>query len=710
MKKFFGLAAVLVAFGLALAFAGCSNSSDDTAALLLLAGTKQAAVGGITPGSAYEETLTINLSDSEKLSAAGAASLAAGTDVSAWFSDKTVSASVGSDGFIGFKAVIVSATETSLVIKVTGVAGIKKCSVTLSITIPATVTASGKEVKKENVKTVGIGVEPQNPADGAEVLQTEHVTVEKIKGGLKFKIKRPSESCYDPNAVLSETVFYQPVGDGKGDYDNPHREYVGDGNGSIKQFEYESYSYVGKGNGRFNLKYEFVGDGKGSYETLKAIVENNITPDSGFIPPAQASGGGVTAGPGKWSGDNYENSVSESFSGEERLSEAGVAALTPGADVSDWFAPSVADGFTSFKAEIVSASIFSFKIKVTGTVDKQKCPFYISMTVPASVKANGKERKLENYLVVIDQSAGGISYPTSPSVSVNNGNYGLSFKVDSFGGADTDLETYYYVGAGKGRYELLSCDDVGEGNGAYSKRTDLYYNPVGAGKGDYEYICDYVGEGKGSYKKEEVKTYGGLSNIKITGSAGMPEAYVKLSNDKNVFECVYPICNTGKRYDFEVNIEPLNRNLRQFYKLEKLSVEADDGIGEIDFSNTAPTVSLTYDGEKPIVKFNNLNLPSNLKNARIGIDYWFTHYRALKNGDVDWDTPGALVWITQYYTEGVVTECSDDPLSNGGGFKRLVDLVPYDTLYAFCYVEFEVPESSGVTWRSPSFTALTKLR
>lgn len=358
----------------------------------------------------------------------------------------SVSASV-SDGFVGFKAEIVSATETSLVIKVTGKAGAKKCSVTLSITIPADKTASGQPVVKENIKTVGIGIEP-------EILQTEHVKVERLKGGLKFTIKRPSESCYNPKAILGEV---------KDEDGNP--VYV--------------YNYVGEGNGDF-------------------VAEN----------------------------------------------------------------------------------------------------------------------------------------------------------------------------------------------------------------GEYKQVAD----GEGSYIRETRKIYGGFSSIQITGSAGMPVAKVIHSNDKDLFECVYPLCDSGKRYDFGVNIEPLDRNLRQFYKLEKLSVVADDGIGEIDFSKNGPSVDLSYDGEKPIVKFSNLNLPSSLKNARTGIEYWATNQSELKNGDVDWGTPYALVWIAPYYSEVVVTECSDDPCSNGGGFNAVFNYTEKDTLYAHCFVEFEIPESSGFSWRTQPFTALLKIR
>ena len=284
MRKFFGLAAVLAAFAFALVFAGCSNSAggggngDETQN-----GSNQILTVGITPGSAYEEKLTISLSESEKLSAAGAAALTAGKDVSEWFASKAVSASV-SDGFVGFKAEIVSATETSLVIKVTGKAGTKKCSVTLSITIPATVTASGKEVKKENVKTVGIGVEP-------EILQTEHVKVEKVAGGLKFTITRPTDDCYNPNKFFDTGDYdYTYLGQGNGDYEGEGYKYVGDGKGSYKkeQEEYKDYEYVGAGKGDYSSPgYIFVGDGKGDH-----VKSNEPDPNSagGGAPTPVSSG------------------------------------------------------------------------------------------------------------------------------------------------------------------------------------------------------------------------------------------------------------------------------------------------------------------------------------------------------------------------------------------------------------------------------------
>ena len=168
MKKQFFLAVALVAvFGLTLFFAGCSNASDG--------GSSAASGNGYGLGSKYEKKLTIDLSAaSDKLSAAGVASLSAGKDVSEWFSSKTVARSVA-NGFVDFKASIVSASETSLVIKVTATTPTIKCSIALSITIPANFTASGQPVVKENIETVNIGGE--GSSQNAEILQTEHLSV-----------------------------------------------------------------------------------------------------------------------------------------------------------------------------------------------------------------------------------------------------------------------------------------------------------------------------------------------------------------------------------------------------------------------------------------------------------------------------------------------------------------------------------------------------
>lgn len=561
MKKFLSFAVILALF-FSFVFFSCSNSAGGGDG----AGSNPVGNGGIAPGSAYEEKLTISLSESEKLSAAGAAALTAGKDVSEWFASKAVSASV-SDGFVGFKAEIVSATETKLVIKVTGVAGTKKCSVTLSITIPAAFTASGKEVKKENVKTVGIGVEP-------EILQTEHVKVEKVAGGLKFTITRPTDDCYNPNKFFDTGDYdYTYLGQGNGDYEGEGYKYVGDGKGSYKkeQEEYKDYEYVGAGKGDYSSPgYIFVGDGKGD-----RVKSNEPDPNS---------------------------------------------------------------------------------------------------------------------------AGGGASTPVSSGNENNNEKY-----------------YYNYVGPGKGDYSW-GYEYLGEGKGLYKTVTKIrdLYKRVGNGQGDYEYAYEYVGEGQGSYKKG---TRGGFSNLQIASSAGMPVAYLNVWNDASAgaYECFYPLVTPGKRYEFLIGIEPYDRNLMDSRYDEKISVVADEGIGEVDFSQNNPRVDLTYDNasEKPIVIISDLNLPEGLKNPRTGVQYWATNQSELKeNGDVDWLLPYAMVWCEQMIYDGLERELSKEPPSEWGDrdFKTVFDGSGKDTLYVNCYVQFDVPGTNGTTWRKPDYCALLKIR
>ena len=658
MRKFFCLTAIFAALFI-LALAGCSNSAaggtEAATATTAAAGTSTGtttdtgttsgtpagttsggattlASGGIAPGSAYEETLTIDLSAaSDKLSAAGAASLVAGTDVTEWFSDKTVSRSVA-NGFVGFKAEIVSATETSLVIKVTGTAGDKKCSVTLSITIPATVTASGQEVKKENVKTVGIGVEPENAGAKPEILQTEHVKIEKVTGGLKFTFTRPSEDCYNPDKVLGEVkdedgnlVYdynYEYVGQGKGSFvEIPEYEYVGEGKGTYKKIyeeeEIDSYVCVGEGKGRYVEKYEFLGEGKGSYKKSEE--------KSKFL---------YYVGAGKGNFIQEWNDVGE---------------------------------------------------------------------------GKGCYKKLSN---------GEYEY-----VGYGNGNYDFELKDVGAGNGSyisEELHDWYdYVGAGNGDYGEPTYEDVGEGNGSFQKMKTLsrfhHYVNVGEDKGDYNCNKHYVfvGDGKGSYKEEKTprKIYGGWGWTTITFGDGLSLGIE--TQNKDVVECFYPMVEPGKQYDINFSAEPSNRDLRQFCKSEDLCVIADDGKGDIDFSNSGKDgyVDVAYDGTKPVLTLKNYKAPDNVKIVQTIFQYFATNQSELKDGYVDWDTPYALLWLEQYIAEGAVYECAEDPLANEGGIIAALASREKDTLYAYCFFLFDVPEATGFSqFRAPSIDGLKKIR
>ncbi|MEE3409928.1 MAG: BspA family leucine-rich repeat surface protein [Treponema sp.] len=144
-------------------------------------------------------------------------------------------------------------------------------------------------------------------------LQTSHVKVENVAGGLKFTITRPEGDLFNPNYVIrteedeyeyvhggngdyfetgvyvgagnGDCVFdwnsYPPIGQGYGDYVLPGIVYVGEGKGVIKKVAQTGgsvFEYVGEGKGNLNfnkenLRLEDVGDGNGCYKINEGSFE-----------------------------------------------------------------------------------------------------------------------------------------------------------------------------------------------------------------------------------------------------------------------------------------------------------------------------------------------------------------------------------------------------------------------------------------------------
>lgn len=145
MKKLIFALLLACAFILSFGFVSCSDGS----------GGGGGGSGTYSQGSEYSDTVTLSLSDTEKLSADKLDELK-GKDVSGWFTDSTVARAV-TDGLLDFKATVTSATEKTIAISITGTTASKDCTVTLSLTIPAEYTARGNSVERSNVKTITVG-------------------------------------------------------------------------------------------------------------------------------------------------------------------------------------------------------------------------------------------------------------------------------------------------------------------------------------------------------------------------------------------------------------------------------------------------------------------------------------------------------------------------------------------------------------------------
>lgn len=102
-------------------------------------------------------------------------------------------------------------------------------------------------------------------------LQTSHVKVENVAGGLKFTITRPDDDVFNPNYLIGiDENSYESVGGGNGNYIRDGYEYVGDGNGNYI-LDGDQYRWVYEGMGDYKEKYTLVGDGKGNWKKGKKI-------------------------------------------------------------------------------------------------------------------------------------------------------------------------------------------------------------------------------------------------------------------------------------------------------------------------------------------------------------------------------------------------------------------------------------------------------
>ena len=102
-------------------------------------------------------------------------------------------------------------------------------------------------------------------------LQTSHVKVENVAGGLKFTITRSDDDVFNPNYLIGiDENSYESVGGGNGNYIRDGYEYVGDGNGNYI-LDGDQYRWVYEGMGDYKEKYTLVGDGKGNWKKGKKI-------------------------------------------------------------------------------------------------------------------------------------------------------------------------------------------------------------------------------------------------------------------------------------------------------------------------------------------------------------------------------------------------------------------------------------------------------
>ena len=284
-------------------------------------------------------------------------------------------------------------------------------------------------------------------------------------------------------------------------------------------------------------------------------------------------------------------------------------------------------------------------------------------------------------------------------VGDGNGSYAC-WVIDVGEGNGNLKDEYVYVGQGNGgfKFENNVYEWVGQGNGSYECRSI----DVGEGNGNLRHEYKEVGQGNGGYSIGTKKVYGGWGYTaiyreeKIDGKV-LQSTCAVLSNraDDGTVECFYPLCESGERYVFKVQIEPIDVNTyRDYQRYEWLVVDALGGVGDIDYSNinVGRHCNLTYDGTKPALKLVDCIAP-NAKNVKPLIAYFVTD--STDESAIDWETSNATKWL--YEHEGSFKI----PQKEIEEFKYKLVYSGKSRFFAQFFFSFEVDASSGIKqWRT----------
>ena len=109
------------------------------------------------------------------------------------------------------------------------------------------------------------------------------------------------------------------------------------------------------------------------------------------------------------------------------------------------------------------------------------------------------------------------------------------------------------------------------------------------------------------------------------------------------YKFVYPLCEPGEKYKFNIGIETTTiNNVTTTLPEEIIIITATDGIGDIDYSNlTSRHIDLSYDGTKPTVKVLNV-IPPEGDNVETRIGYY------AQNSSTESDWKNDTIWFGNY--------------------------------------------------------------
>lgn len=150
---------------------------------------------------------------------------------------------------------------------------------------------------------------------------------------------------------------------------------------------------------------------------------------------------------------------------------------------------------------------------------------------------------------------------------------------------------------------------------------------------------------------------------------------------------VYPLCEPGEKYKFNIGIETTENGVTTTLPEEIIIITATDGIGDINYSNlTSRHIDLSYDGTKPTVKVLNV-IPPEGENVKTRIGYY------AQNSSTGSDWKNDTIWFGNYVGDKSDTISSSE-LYNAKDYTDPDNQVSYEK-----DAEIWTSKDDGETWK-----------
>lgn len=155
---------------------------------------------------------------------------------------------------------------------------------------------------------------------------------------------------------------------------------------------------------------------------------------------------------------------------------------------------------------------------------------------------------------------------------------------------------------------------------------------------------------------------------------------------KQTYKFVYPLCEPGEKYKFNIGIETTENGVTTTLPEEIIIITATDGIGDINYSNlTSRHIDLSYDGTKPTVKVLNV-IPPEGENVKTRIGYY------AQNSSTGSDWKNDTIWFGNYVGDKSETISSSE-LYNAKDYTDPDNQVSYEK-----DAEIWTSKDDGQTW------------